>query len=414
MKIPPLIRHILVTGIASTIVSGISYLIGIYLARMLGTSGRGELAVLINSLNILYPLTALGVQQAGAYMISREGWSVELVRSLHSRIIPASSALTFLAFFSVMTLSGDRQLQGKTLLLIAAIIPARLFYEYRSGIFLSSKRLVEFSASQLARIFLEGAATVVAFTFHERSIENYLSAILLSYVTATAFQAYLLKSDQQEKRTPSMDEVFKIIRKGIVFALPLLIMGLNYNTDIFMLSAMGIRSERIGLYAVAVTLSTLVWFLPQFINLTVFSHALNLRGAASRKLSMNMLKYSLILLVFMSATITVAALTIFEDIIVFIYGPLYTGAADLFYLLAPGTLAMLLYKMLNGNLAARGHPDIALKVFGPVSVVNIILNWWWIPIYMEYGAAMASSISYVIGATIYVFIYLRLTVKALD
>lgn len=414
MHIPTLVRHILFTGSAATLVSAISYLVGIFLARSLGPVGRGDLAIILNSLNLLYPLTNLGLRQACAFMIARQNFSMRAARALQARVLPFSTSLTFSAFLAVAALSTSASLELTEILAVLAIIPLRLFFEFRSGLFLAGRRLPEYSALQIVQPLTEAALVTSAFLLFGASIAVYLCCMACAYMFAAILQSRRLgqdADDTQYDQPITMAIIAKAVKLGLTYALPLFVMGLNYSIDIALLSFLGTQSNKIGFYSISVSISSLIWFIPIFVNTAIFSHSLNPKDKNDRILSINILKYSTALFFLLSIFVILIAKTILGDVIVFIYGSAYSEVYNSLCLLLPGTLAMLFFKILNGNLAGRGHPAVAIKVFGPMAILNIGLNLWWIPDYHELGAAAATTVSYVLGTAIYLAMYWRIAIR---
>jgi hypothetical protein len=63
--------------------------------------------------------------------------------------------------------------------------------------------------------------------------------------------------------------------------------------------------------------------------------------------------------------------------------------------LIPGTVAFTVAKILQNDLAARGHLDHCLVACLIVLVTMLVLDWLWIPADGALGAARASSVAYV-------------------
>jgi Na+-driven multidrug efflux pump len=55
-------------------------------------------------------------------------------------------------------------------------------------------------------------------------------------------------------------------------------------------------------------------------------------------------------------------------------------------------------RILSGRFAGSGEPLLLIGLFVPTLIVNIILNLFWIPRYGGLGAAMATNVSYSLGA----------------
>ena len=46
-------------------------------------------------------------------------------------------------------------------------------------------------------------------------------------------------------------------------------------------------------------------------------------------------------------------------------------------------------------------------MFLPALIINIVLNYWWIPLYGAMGAVMATNASYTLGSVIFLFVYAK-------
>jgi Na+-driven multidrug efflux pump len=64
----------------------------------------------------------------------------------------------------------------------------------------------------------------------------------------------------------------------------------------------------------------------------------------------------------------------------------------------PGIIMFVIVRILSGRFAGSGQPKLLIGLFVPVLPVNIILNLFWIPEYGSLGAAMATNVSYTLGA----------------
>jgi len=96
-------------------------------------------------------------------------------------------------------------------------------------------------------------------------------------------------------------------------------------------------------------------------------------------------------------------------LIPWIFGKEFTGSVRLIQMILPGILILILFRILNSRLAGMGKPQIAIYTFIPALVLNILLNYLWIPAYGAMGAVWATNISYAAGTILFLVIYLRMT-----
>jgi Na+-driven multidrug efflux pump len=80
------------------------------------------------------------------------------------------------------------------------------------------------------------------------------------------------------------------------------------------------------------------------------------------------------------------------------FGEKFIPSIDVVRMMLPGILMFVIVRILSGRFAGAGEPKMLISLFVPVLVVNIILNLFWIPKYGGLGAAMATNVSYTLGA----------------
>jgi O-antigen/teichoic acid export membrane protein len=92
-------------------------------------------------------------------------------------------------------------------------------------------------------------------------------------------------------------------------------------------------------------------------------------------------------------------------IILFLYGEEYFDSIKVLQILLPGVLILTIFKVLNMDLAGKGKPWVSMKAMLPALIINIIMNYLFIPKYGANGAALASTISYSLAAIVFLVLY---------
>jgi O-antigen/teichoic acid export membrane protein len=93
----------------------------------------------------------------------------------------------------------------------------------------------------------------------------------------------------------------------------------------------------------------------------------------------------------------------------FIFGQAFAPSVTPLWLLLPGTVAFTIPNILNAHLAGRGRPQISALAAGISLVATVSLDVLLIPRLSIAGAALASSIAYVVTALVVLTIFRRLT-----
>jgi O-antigen/teichoic acid export membrane protein len=182
-----------------------------------------------------------------------------------------------------------------------------------------------------------------------------------------------------------------------------LLQQVNYRFDVLILGAFAAASD-VGIYSVALTLTGIAWVLPHGLQMVIFPRTANLDAAAgSGELSAEDsdaavargVRHSVLLV--LPAGLIVAALL---AVVPLVYGSRFDETVGLGFVLLPGVLALGVGKVLGSVVAGRGAPRYNLYTAAIVAAVTLVLYFTLIPAYDAWGAAVASSISYLATAVI--------------
>lgn len=195
----------------------------------------------------------------------------------------------------------------------------------------------------------------------------------------------------------------QMLRLGIVYAISLLVINLNYKVDIILIEKYA-NTYELGIYSKGVSIIQYLWEIPMLLSTLVFSRSVGARDPKefSRKVSK--------LLRIASIVIFIASIVLFllsDFIIVFLFGEQFRGSVMVLKLLLPGVLLLTIFKVLNMDVAGKGKPWLSMIAMVPAVIINIVLNILWVPQYGANGSALASTISYSVAALIFLFIYSR-------
>jgi O-antigen/teichoic acid export membrane protein len=92
-----------------------------------------------------------------------------------------------------------------------------------------------------------------------------------------------------------------------------------------------------------------------------------------------------------------------------LYGHAFSKSITVVQHIIPGIIFFVIVRILSSSLAGLGRPWVIIAIFLPALLLNVILNFLWIPAYGCLGAAWATNVSYIAGAMVLLFIYARIT-----
>jgi O-antigen/teichoic acid export membrane protein len=276
-----------------------------------------------------------------------------------------------------------------------------LFNKYNSGIFLGKNRIKQYNRINWypnVVVFLSIVIFVVLLGLN-------ITGALMAAVLGPLFMFFFLLFKNDFIRSFSIKFNWDIIRAmlalGIVYALALLIINLNYKIDIILLDKLSSQANT-GIYSKGVAIADFLWQIPMLLSTIVFARSSIAKdGLVFSKKVAQLLRLSFIFVGLGSLLLFFLA----NFIILLLYGIEFAKSTEVMRLLLPGVLLLTIFKVLNMDLAGKGKPWISMKAMIPAVIFNVVLNIVLIPQYGANGAAFSSTLSYTFAALLFLHFY---------
>jgi len=389
----------MMTSKAAVIV--LSAITGIILARVLGPEDRGLYAAIIVIPTMFISLTNMGVRQSAIHFIGKKVFPIEKVMGAVYLLAILVSVVGITVCTLIMTQLGNPNFSMLLIILAVTQVPLLVTTSYSEGIFLGNRLVgvtakISWMVEALRLVFV-----IILVYVLELGVRGALMALLACQFLTTTYAISQTRLVGKISLRWDSTIVKSLFSKGIIFALALFVMQLNYKVDILLMERL-CPLKQIGLYAVGVNIAQLMWIVPQGVTAVLFSHSANAENIDefSYKVTRLLRVVGLFSFLLMMTIVLVVPFAI-----PFVYGNEYSGSVRVMQLLAPGVFAMFNFKIINQDLAGRGRPDLALIVTIPGLVINIILNLFLLPRYGAVGAAISSSISYSLVGVGFLYLY---------
>jgi O-antigen/teichoic acid export membrane protein len=347
----------------------------------------------------------MGVRQAVIYLVGRGSLPLEeLVGAVLAAGVLTSTVGLGLCFLGFMSLTAAGQ--GTWCLVLAACwLPLATARSYAQGILAGRQRMGSFA-------HLVWVPTVVQLLlvcgFACLGALNVMTAILALVLSSAlgALQAVLLV------RTVAPLTVrfnWLLIRRlfalGSTYAVALFAITLNYRVAVLVMEKTSEMGD-IGQLSVAFTYAEVLWQLPAAVGVVIFA-----RSAAAadekrnRQMATSLMRLSMLACALAGLVVGASG----PWFIPLLYGSKYAPSAHLLQVLLPGAISLVVFKVLNTELAGRGKPWISLFASLPALVTNAVLSFTLIPRFHGLGAALATSGAYCVMAVAFLIAYMRFT-----
>jgi len=374
------------------------------LSRWLGPADFGLYTIIM-----LVPLLAgrfghLGVDAANAYFIDSGKYQA-------SDIFGNSLVLTVLVFllascgvFVFYLLDDSSHWRGHSALL-AAIAPIAGLSAYRTlfqSTLVGQDRLRAFSFIAIVDSLFPLFGIVCLFGLNFLSVTSTVIVNFLSLVI-TCLVLYRIS-----RFSGSLQFNYQLAKKSVNYGWKSWVNNLAnqalYKVDVFIIGFM-LDLSSVGIYTVGVLIIEKCWYLSGAIGNAIYPKLKNMDIYKGSNLAALAAKSNLYITSFGAIVISIFSVWIIK----MLFGDDYYGSALVIVLLAPGIIFLAVPKILVSHLAAKDKLELAVQASLTALIVNLVANVLFIPFAGIYGAAIASSLAYLVYLVIYLLNYIKLT-----
>ncbi len=383
----------------------------IIIARFFGPEGNG-----VYSIGLLFPLILsaflnLGLSSSSVYYVNSGQMSLQEAWRDNLKIFVALAVLgTLGGLLIIYTVSeqlfGDVPLR---ILIVGLIIfPFSLFQLVISGIFQAAQNFRALNGVLLIQpivAFLIALGLIVA---ESQSIQSFLIGYLVSLIASITWGYWKLRQvlSSHKSITNGTPMVRKLLNFGYKTHLGTVMSFLNNRLDLLIVNAL-IGPAAAGLYVVAVQIVEKVWLVSKSVSTVLLPRLSELSKDESKRKELTPLVSRWVLLV--SLALCLILLVCGHFLIVWVFGKAYSESfVPLAYLL-PGIIFGAAARVLGNDISSRGHPEINFYLAVIALLLNVVLNFSLIPVLGLAGAAIATSITYVLSFALRLIVHRRFT-----
>jgi O-antigen/teichoic acid export membrane protein len=398
---------------------------------------KGVADLLTNLPFILMAVANLGLATSLVYFIRRERTDVQKVAETTSLVAVVWGSLVGLLGMGMMLivvpwLKPEWSVRPSLVIPVCACVPFLLLTSYFNSIQLATERVRDYNLVHV----LSSAAFLPLFLLFfwlggggPAAAEGVVLGRLSVSVLMTVVVLWLLRGVVRLRPRLHVD----FLRKGVAFGwkanVTSVLTYLNHRLDLLILPLLFVPvvlegrdpveavKDEVAFYSLAVTLAELIWHFPEALRDLFFSKVAGETHERARQVTPVLSRLCLAVAVIGVVVVAVLFWPLFA-VLGGIRG-LFGGDPDVFHAewlptvwpaflwLAPGTAAFTVAKILQNDLAARGHLN-ACMASGLISFVGmVVLDVLWVPTGGAIGAAKASSVAYLLAAAYTLWIYPR-------
>jgi len=368
----------------------------IVISRALLPEGRGQYAVILGVVTISLSLGHLSLEQAHVFLWNKVNHRTTLIANAFVLGLPLGGVSAIAAGLIVVSLGRDTfPIASYSLLVVGlAAVPLSTIVLYGNHFLILERRTSRVNSVSVT------AAIVSLAVFGVLALAGQLSVSAVVWVaTLSSLGQLILIVSALDVRVRAIDLrlASRALTLGLRYHLGLAAFILLLKVDILLLNTK-VSSFQVGLYSLAVTLAELTFLLTDSVSQVVLPRQIDEELEKAAIFTARVVRTSLLVGAMFIGAILVGSPVVIPTL----YGQSFAGAIAPLIALAPGVLALSTIRPVSGFLVKLDQPLILSSANIGATVLNVILNLALIPPFGILGAALASSISYMLLAAFHI------------
>jgi O-antigen/teichoic acid export membrane protein len=370
----------------------------ILISRGLGPEGRGRYSLPVVAAATMASFCRLGIEHGNVFLFGTRGLPLARLSGQSGLVALAMGGIGFLLLVGMPY--GHLAFLADTpplLLLLAGLtIPFALHTQFTAGLLtLCGQVTWQFVASLLAS---GGQVALLLGLFFLRrfSVSGVLGVNLAASVLSWALTAWRLAELGPRWIRWDWPLLKETLRQSLMLHLGMALFFLHLRVDMFMVKGIA-GTEALGQYSLSVLLAETVLLATDSLALALLPRQMSNAPHEAATLALRGARASAILGVALAAFWLLGG----GLAIRFFFGVVFAPAYPPLIGLLPGMIFLGMQRVCGGPAIRAGTPTRIAGIYALSLLCNILLNLWWIPTYGPLGAAVASSLSYGIGALMF-------------
>ena len=382
--------------------------IGIILVRLLGAAGFGLYSAIIVVPVMVIGFTQLGIRRSAIYHIGNKILPEDHIVSALFLLLLYTSALSILICGFVYFFSERQPSDPLIIVLVLLTIPLLLTNVFAGGVFLGKEDIKRASIINAGPTIMTLLLTILFVWVLKMSVLGaFLSIAVANLIMFFITYRIIIVQFRYNITWKYHEGIMKsMIKLGLVNAIAIFIMQLNYRIDILMLKKLS-TLEEVGFYSLAMQIAEQLWHIPYAIETIVLSRSANTNSTEDQHVHRTVASiFRVSLLIGLMAGFLIFFIA--PSLVPLVFGQAFVHSVVMIQVVLPGILILVGFRILNSRLTGMGKPQIAIYSFMPALIINFILNLFLIPRFGGIGAAWSTNVSYAAGSVIFVIIYSRM------
>jgi O-antigen/teichoic acid export membrane protein len=373
--------------------------ISVLIARALGPEGRGAYVYPTVLASLLITTLHASLEQANVHLFSGRRFALRDLAANSGLVasVVAGISLLVTGLLFVLRPSGTAAVPPYVLLAALMVVPFTIHQIYLTGLLQITHRIR--LANRVALVSAGAHAGAIGILFFTGRL-TVLAVVLVASgvgILHWALTARVLGGVCRLQPQYIPDLFRRALRFGLGLHLGLVMVFLQLRADVFLLERFS-GFAAVGIYTLAVMLAESIWMVTDAVAVACLPHQVDASTNEAGRITLRACRFNILLALLGAAGLALAS----YPVVRLFYGVPFLSAIPALLALLPGVVCYSAQRVCGAYLLRLNSPLRMSAILGSAVVVNLGLNLLWIPRWGLVGAALASTASYALSATLFV------------
>lgn len=387
--------HILSLSVVQYIVAFVGSAI---VARALGPAGRGAYYLPLLAANTCLVFGKLGIDQANVFLYSTAGIELRRLSAQNGTVALGSGAILIAVVATLPVVIPEVFSSTPLLMLLVAglTIPLGIHTQLTGSLLAMSGAVRRQYVGGLSSAVVQVLATIVLEWMRLLTIWSALLLAVLGSVVNWTVVVWHIVDDPQWWLRFDLPLLKRTLRSSLVLHAGMILFFLHLRMDMFMVKAW-LGTAALGQYSIAVALAETLMLATDAVAVAVLPTQMNNTLGEAAHRALRAARFNALLACSIAVVFGIGS----SFAIRLVFGKAYAPAVIPTLLLLPGVATLGMQRVCGAPVLRTGRTSGIAAIYGVTLIVNIILNVLWIPRLGIAGASLASTLSYALGAVLF-------------
>lgn len=397
------IKNVSIVFLIQIITAFLAISTNLFLAWQLSPEEKGIIFLLVTNPSLAVVVLNFGLPVAGAYIAAQNKYNIkELLSTILFSVICITGLIFFIswAFFPLFVNYFYIDVPVHYINISLSTIPPYLLSFLMSDIFWALKKIRAFIAVKISLPIISFSMILILVGYKHQGVFGALIGYATGYYLSGIITLFLILMETKLSLKFNAKLLQELLGFGSKVYLARSCQQLVHRIDIPLINYFGMF-QGIGLYSIAIPLSELVWHIPGAVGYVLLPMIASQENEDMTRLTALAIKHTLIIASFLGILILTVVAVLVQLI------PLYYPALLLTAILLFGTVIGTVFQILFNFWFGKGQVFFVFIISLSGFITALILYFLLIPVLSEVGAAIASSLIYILESLLALIIWSR-------